>query len=151
MSHQCIHLGSPPSLCDGGQMDHLADPQTATFTDQWHFSHVVRSRGLFFLSGVTGTRTNGVVDADPKMQFQTMFAHLRQYLAAADADLDALVEITTYHVNMREHLDAFIEVKDEYLAGPYPAWSAIGVSELITPGALVELRAIAEAPGTVRP
>lgn len=80
-----------------------------------------------------------------------MFDHLQQYLAAADTDLDALVEITTYHVNMREHLDAFIAVKDEYLTDPYPAWSAIGVTELITSGALVELRAIAEDPHASRP
>lgn len=127
-------------------MDHLADPRTADFTDQWHFSHVVRSRGLLFLSGVTGTRPNGIVDADPRTQFTAVFGHLQQSLAAADAGLDALVEITTYHVNIRAHLNAFIEVKDEHLTRPYPAWSAIGVSDLITPGALVELRAIAEDP-----
>ena len=81
----------------------------------------MRSRGLLFRSGVTGTRPDGVVDADPATQFHTMFAHLRQYLTAAGGDLDALIEITTYHVNLREHLDAFIGVKDEYLARPYPA------------------------------
>lgn len=127
-------------------MEHLLDRQTSEFEGQWHFSHVVRSRGLLLLSGVTGTRTDGAVDADPEQQFEQLFTHLRQYLAAAGADLGSLIEITTYHVRLRDYLDVFVAVKDRHLLRPYPAWSAIGVSELITPGALVELRAVAEDP-----
>ena len=127
-------------------MDHIIDPATAGFEDQWHFSHVVRSRGLLFLSGVTGTGTDGRVADDLGEQSEQLFRHLRQCLNAARASLDDLVEITTYHVDLQTHLRAFTRVKDAYLPGPYPAWSAIGVSQLITPGALVELRAIAEDP-----
>ena len=47
--------------------------------------------------------------------------------------------MTTYHVGLRDHLDDFVKVKDEFIAEPYPAWSAIGVSELITAGTLVEI------------
>jgi enamine deaminase RidA (YjgF/YER057c/UK114 family) len=127
-------------------MEHIIDPATAGFVGQWHFSHVVRSRGLLFLSGVTGTGTDGRVAEDPSEQSEQLFTHLRQYLTSAGASLHDLVEITTYHVDLQTHLRAFTTVKDTYLPGPYPAWSAIGVSQLITPGALVELRAIAEDP-----
>jgi enamine deaminase RidA (YjgF/YER057c/UK114 family) len=41
-------------------------------------------------------------------------------------------------------LGAFVKVKDEFIAEPYPAWTAIGVSELLTDGALAEIRAIAK-------
>jgi len=34
-------------------------------------------------------------------------------------------------------------VKDEYVSSPYPAWTAIGVTELITEGTIVEVRVIA--------
>jgi enamine deaminase RidA (YjgF/YER057c/UK114 family) len=129
-------------------MEHLIDPATAGFEHQWHFSHVVRSRGLLFLSGVTGTGADGRVAEDPREQFEQVFTHLRQCLNAAGAGLADLVEITTYHVDLRTHLQAFITVKDAYLPSPYPAWSAIGVSQLITPGALAELRAVAEDPAT---
>ena len=127
-------------------MDHLIDPDTAAFEDQWHFTHMVRSRGLLFLAGVTGTRPDGTVDTDPHTQFDVLFDHLHQYLAAAGAGFEHLVEITTYHVDLSAHLEAFIDVKDDHLPRPYPAWSAIGVDQLITPGAFVELRAVAEAP-----
>ena len=35
------------------------------------------------------------------------------------------------------------EVGLEFVAAPYPAWTAIGVSELITEGTIVEIRLIA--------
>ena len=35
-------------------------------------------------------------------------------------------------------------IKDEFISEPYPAWTAIGVTELITEGTLVEIRAIAK-------
>ncbi len=54
--------------------------------------------------------------------------------------------MTSYHVGLREHLAEFVAAKDRHIAAPYPAWSAIGVSELITEGALVEIRALAVGP-----
>jgi enamine deaminase RidA (YjgF/YER057c/UK114 family) len=38
----------------------------------------------------------------------------------------------------------FIKVKDEFVPAPYPAWTAIGVTELITEGTLLEIRVIAK-------
>jgi enamine deaminase RidA (YjgF/YER057c/UK114 family) len=58
--------------------------------------------------------------------------------------MDHIVDMTTYHVGLREHLDAFIKVKDEFVSEPYPAWTAIGVTELITKGTLIEIRIIAK-------
>jgi enamine deaminase RidA (YjgF/YER057c/UK114 family) len=127
-------------------MEHIITPGLEAFEDRWHFSHVVAARGLLLLSGVTGTSADGVIDDDPATQFDHAFVHLRQYLEAAGASLKDVVEMTSYHVDLRRHLDAFIAVKDRYITAPYPAWSAIGVSQLVTEGALVEIRAIAADP-----
>ena len=83
---------------------------------------------------------------DPESQFRDTFRFLRANLEAADLPFDHIVEMTTYHVGLREHLDAFIKVKDEFISEPYPAWTAIGVTELITEGTLVEIRVIARRP-----
>jgi len=45
-------------------------------------------------------------------------------------------------VDLRKNLGAFIKVKDEFIKPPYPAWSCIGTTELITEGTLVEVRVI---------
>lgn len=130
-------------------VDHLVDPAAADPDDpaaRWHFSHVVRCRGLLLCSGVTGVLADGTVDPDPTTQFRQAFAHLEAALAVVGATTADLVEITSYHVGLREHVLAFAAVKDEHVPAPYPAWSAIGVAELVVPGTLVEIRAVAEDP-----
>ncbi|MEJ3653821.1 RidA family protein [Actinomycetes bacterium KLBMP 9759] len=127
-------------------MEHIIVPDLRGFEDRWTFSHVVRHDGLLHLSGVTGTGEDGRVPADPGEQFEQVFHHLRLYLGSAGARLSDIIEMTTYHVGLREHLDAFMAVKNRHITRPYPAWSAIGVAELITPGALVEVRVIAADP-----
>lgn len=124
-------------------MEHIIVPESADFESRWHFSHAVRAGDLLFVTGVTGVGPDGDVADDPSTQFRRAFDQLGQSLAAAGAGYPDIVEITTYHVGLRQHLDAFTAVKDEYLTRPYPAWTAIGVAELIAPGALAELRAIA--------
>jgi enamine deaminase RidA (YjgF/YER057c/UK114 family) len=52
--------------------------------------------------------------------------------------------MTTYHVDLRTHLADFVTIKDEFIHEPYPTWTAVGISELITPGTLLEMRIIAK-------
>ena len=115
----------------------------AHFQTDWRLSPGIDTGGFVFFSGVTGARPDLSVAADPERQFRETFEFLCRNLEAAGLTFDDVVEMTTYHVRLRDHLDAFIKVKDEFIAEPYPAWSAIGVSELITEGTLVEIRVIA--------
>jgi enamine deaminase RidA (YjgF/YER057c/UK114 family) len=140
--------------------------------DQWHFAPAVVANGFVFCSGIIGTSPGGetpgadglagaqatLSDADaplaalmavkdPEAQFATAFEALKAILAEAGCDLSDVVEITTYHVDIARHMQTFMTVRDRYLADPWPAWTAIGVSELIVPGGLVEIRAMAVARG----
>lgn len=84
---------------------------------------------------------------DPDAQFAVAFETLRAILREGGADLADVVEITSYHVGIAAHMEAFMRVWARYLSEPYPAWTAVGVAELIVPGGLVELRAVAVEPG----
>ena len=64
-------------------------------------------------------------------------------LRAAGCDFSHVVEMTSYHIGLQAQLEAFKTVKDEFIPEPYPAWTAIGVSELAVPGTVVEIRVIA--------
>ena len=121
----------------------IAAPQFAHYPDDWHFSPVLMSGDFAFLSGQTGTHPDGTISLDPEQQFRDGFSFLKANLAEAGLSFDDVVEMTTYHVDLRKHLEAFIKVKDEHVSPPYPAWTAIGVSELIIEGTLVEIRIIA--------
>ena len=50
--------------------------------------------------------------------------------------------MTTYHVGMGDHIQDFVAVKSTYIREPFPAWTAIGVSELAFPGMIIEIRVI---------
>ncbi len=112
------------------------------FYDRFHFAPAVRAGNLLLCSGQIGTGADGRPQADPEAQFVAAFEQVRAVLREARLDWSDVVEITTFHVGM-QHLRTFASVKDRYLGAPYPAWTAIGVSELAFPGGLAEVRATA--------
>ncbi|MFC4458295.1 Rid family hydrolase [Pseudonocardia nematodicida] len=114
--------------------------RTAQWESQLGLSHAVGANGLLFVSGVTGLESDL---RDIESQSRGAFLSLSESLAEAGARLAHLVELTTYHVDLRQNMEKFIEVKAAFIQHPYPAWTALGVTELISPEALVEIRAIA--------
>jgi enamine deaminase RidA (YjgF/YER057c/UK114 family) len=118
------------------------------FIEDWHFSPVLDTGEFVFFSGVTGARSDLTVAVDPEAQIRDTFEFLKEHLTTANLTFDDVVEMTTYHVDLRKHLSVFMKVKDEYVAAPYPAWTAIGVSQLITEGTIVEIRLIARRAAT---
>ena len=117
---------------------------TRILYDQWHFAPAVRVGDTLHCSGVIGTGPGGRVSDDPETQFTQAFEQLGHVLEAAGGSFDDVVELTTYHVGLQANLQAFTKVKDRFIPKPYPAWTAIGVSELALPGGLVEIRATAQ-------
>ncbi len=96
-----------------------------------------------FLTGATGSLPDGTMPADPAAQFRSAFQKIGQVLDASGASFDAIVEMTTYHVGLRDHFDLFCAVRAEFVRPPYPAWTAVEVAGLRREGALVEIRVIA--------
>ncbi len=111
--------------------------------DQFHFAPGVRTGRWLRCSGQLGANERFEAVEGPEAQFAQAFENVKSVLAAAKLDFSDVVEMTTFHVGLREHLGTFLAVKDRYVAAPYPAWTAIGVVELAVPGALVEIRVTA--------
>jgi enamine deaminase RidA (YjgF/YER057c/UK114 family) len=111
--------------------------------DRFHFAPAVRAGDLLLCSGQIGIGPDGRAPADRSEQFTLAFEAVKAILAEAGLDFSDVVELTTFHVGLREHLRAFTAVKDHYLPAPFPAWTAIGVSELAFPGGLAEVRVTA--------
>lgn len=118
----------------------------ADIPDQWHFAPALDTGDFVFLSGITGVHPDQSLSNDPETQFRDTFKFVATHLKAAGLHFDHIVEMTTYHVGLRKHLNAFMKIKDEFVGPPYPAWTAIGVTELITGGTLLEIRVIAKRP-----
>lgn len=41
---------------------------------------------------------------------------------------------------MAAQLDALVPVKNRYITAPFPAWTAVGVTELYEPAAVTEIK-----------
>ena len=114
------------------------------FYDNFHFAPAVVDGDHVRCSGVIGVDfASGTCSADAAEQFDLAFKLLGEVLTEAGISYANIIEMTTFHVGLQEHLQTFLGVKDRYIAEPYPAWTAIGISELAFPGALVEIRVTA--------
>jgi len=113
------------------------------FYDHFHFSPAIKDGDRLFCAGMIGLEPDGQAVADPERQFAQAFESLKAVLDAAGASFADVAEMTTFHVGLQRYLELFMKVKDRYMGEPYPAWTAIGISELAVPGALVEVKIVA--------
>ncbi len=106
-------------------------------------SPAIVSGGHVFFTGVTGSDAEGRIPADPEAQFRAAFEKIGAVLREAGLGFGALVEMTSYHVGLRQHFALFDKVRLDYLYEPYPAWTAVEVAGLRREGAVVEIRVVA--------
>lgn len=128
-------------------LERIPAPQNADTYEKWGYAPAVKVSGqLVFISGQVGMSNAGEVVSDPEAQITQAFENLKAVLAAAGCGFADLVEITTFHVDMHAHVEVLQRVKARYMPPPYPAWTAIGASDLAVPGLLFEIRAVARVP-----
>ncbi|EPL6455019.1 MULTISPECIES: RidA family protein [Providencia] len=96
-----------------------------------------------YCAGQVGRTADLQVIDDPEAQFQACWENLRLVLNEAGFTFHDIVEMTTFHVEMKKHMDIFRRVKDAVFPRGECAWTCIGVSELAHPGLLVEIKCIA--------
>jgi len=110
----------------------------------FHYAPAVIVGDQLRCSGMIGIQPDLSVPADPTEQITLAFDNLRGLLGEVGLTFADVVEMTTYHVGLSEQIDRFVAVKDTYVSAPYPAWTAVGISELAIPGAVVEIRITAQ-------
>lgn len=111
------------------------------FTQAW----LVRgAESVLFLSG------QGPVDADGRIvgegdfdaQVRQAFDNLLAVLRHADYSVSDIIKITVYLTDIAL-LPRYGRIKADYIPGPQPASTAVGVSALALPGMQIEIEAIA--------
>ncbi|MGL4621250.1 MAG: Rid family hydrolase [Chroococcidiopsis sp.] len=107
----------------------------------------VNTSGRFaFISGQGGVEEDGSVSEDAETQIARAFANLGEIIKAIPASPRDVVDITTYHVGLREHLLLVTTEKKKFFRDWNPAWTAIGITELALEGLILEIRAIVLLP-----
>ncbi|MEY4939690.1 MAG: RutC family protein YjgH [Verrucomicrobiota bacterium] len=81
--------------------------------------------------------------ADMETQSRQIFDRIAKVLEAAGATMKNIVMLRVYFVHLARALPAYRKVRKEYLSAPYPASTAVGVTELAHPDLELEIEAVA--------
>ena len=126
-----------------GHRQVLINPEgTEAIYERMQFSQAVCSGKTVWVSGQTGMDENFKAGADIEEQTALAFQNLENVLKAAGATLSDIVELVTFHTSMKD-IRGFSKVKSKFIPDNFPAWTAVGVTELVLPDLLVEIRATA--------
>ena len=116
---------------------------TKAMYDAYHFSQATRVGDMVWVSGQVGIDAQMRPGKGLTEQARLAFGGLKTVLEAAGANLGDVVELITFHIDLRGGSREFGAVKDEFFPSHYPSWSAVGVTQLAMPELLVEIRAVA--------
>jgi reactive intermediate/imine deaminase len=115
------------------------------------YSHVVRVES----TDATWLHVSGQIALDPEgtlvgqgdltAQTEQVFENLARILEAGGATFADVVKIQTYLTTL-DGLQGMRDVRSRYIPGEPPASTAIRISELLYPGALIEVDVVAVVP-----
>lgn len=120
-------------------------PPTQAIYEHFHFSQATRVGDMIWVSGQVGIDADMAPGKDVEEQSHLAFQALKEVLEAAGASLTDVVELMTFHTELQGDMPIFAKVKDQYFSDRFPAWTAVGVSQLALPELRVEIRAVAVA------
>jgi enamine deaminase RidA (YjgF/YER057c/UK114 family) len=144
-----LRLPSP-----GGEVV-LPDAGAKMAHDDWRYSAARRVGDMIYISGVIVNRNKGEGNdvAAFKIQARRALTRLRVILEAAGSDFQHVAMINSFHVwqgpnfagTRDEQFQAFEDVIGEFMKAPYPAWTAVGTTGLLSDGGIIEVQLIAKA------
>lgn len=126
-----------------GTMQRIIPAGTQPLYDNYHFAPAIRVGDRIWLSGQVGINAEFVAGKDMEEQARFAFEGIKATLAAAGASFADVVELMSFHTDLRGEIDDFVKVKDQYFPSDYPCWSAVGVTQLAAPEYKVEIRVVA--------
>jgi reactive intermediate/imine deaminase len=118
-----------------------------SWQEQYGYSQAWRVDGaqsVVFLAGQVPLSADGslVGEGDFVAQCRQVFENLQTVLEQAGASFDNVVKVTVFLPDIT-NLQAYREVKSEFVTGRQPASTAVEVKGLAFPGLMVEVEAIA--------
>ena len=123
----------------------ISPPGMEILFERYRYAPGVLVDDTLYIAGQVGRDQDLKVVEGTEAQFAQAFENVGKVLRAAGASFDDVVEMVTYHIDMRD-LALFIEVKNRYFTGRVPTWTAIGTTALAMPGLLIEIKCTARLP-----
>lgn len=111
--------------------------------EQWQYAPAVRAGGLLFIAGTVGIRSDGTVPGSVAEQTELAFERIAEILRLEGLSVRDLVEVVSYHVGVRDNLEAFLSIKTKFFQHPLPTWTLLGVEALGLPELKIEIKCVA--------
>jgi 2-aminomuconate deaminase len=132
---------------------HTAKVVRGKATPRGAYPHVKVVGDLIWVSGTSSRRADdtfvgvetdetGGVTLDIRAQTRAVIENIRDILKSVDADLDDLVQVTSYLVDMAD-FPGYNEVYAEFFDYSGPTRTTVAVHELPHPHLLIEIQAVA--------
>ncbi len=120
------------------------------------FPHIKRAGDFLFVSGTSSRRPDGTFEGaqadalgttrlDIQLQTRAVLKNIRDILASMDADLDDVVEVCSYLVNMND-FGGYTEVYAAFFDYDGPVRTTVPVHQLPHPHLLIEIKVVAYKP-----
>ena len=124
------------------------------------YPHVKRAGDFLFVSGTSARRADnsiagaevdelGTTHLDIRAQTKAVIENVRDILKREGAQLDDIVEVTSYLVSMNDFA-GYNEAYGEYFGYDGPTRTTVAVHQLPHPHLLIEIRAMAYKPGKTK-
>jgi enamine deaminase RidA (YjgF/YER057c/UK114 family) len=124
------------------------NPDTLKLWQEWGFSDAIVIDNMVYLSGVVASTKDG--DKGLEDAYARAFDKLGSILAKAGASWDDVIDITSFHTDLKSQMPAIVTVKNRYVHAPFPAWTAVQVSRLIPDRGITEIKLVAKLPARAR-
>ncbi len=121
------------------------DPSALALQTQYGFADAVMAGDKVYLSGVMAIPMSGEKSVQPA--YDRAFKQIDATLARAGLSWDDVVDLSTFHTNLSAQIYEFAAVKAKFVKAPFPAWTAVGITSLVDPAAVTEIKVIARKSG----
>jgi enamine deaminase RidA (YjgF/YER057c/UK114 family) len=120
------------------------NPDARKFEEEWGYADAVVTGDTVYLSGVVAGPRPG--ENDLQLAYDRAFQRIGRILERSGASWDDVVDITSFHTDLKAQMPAIVAVKNKYVHAPPPAWTAIQVVRLIPDAGITEIKIIAKLP-----
>ncbi len=116
-------------------VEERAFQESAGFSDA-----VILADGTIYLSGIV------VGPEADEAAFNRAYRRISDILIRAGASWEDVLDITSYHTDIEAQIGPMSAVQKQYLAPPFPAWTAVQVSRLYLADGKTEIKVVAKRP-----
>jgi enamine deaminase RidA (YjgF/YER057c/UK114 family) len=138
-----------PAIAGARQVSNVVmseNPGSRQNQEEWGYADAIRTGDTIYVSGVVAALRPNETNYDAA--YTRAFEEIGSRLQRLGSSWDDVVEILSFHTDLVSQMLAIVAVKKRYVRAPYPAWTAVGVTRLIPPSGITEIRVTAVRQGS---